>query len=105
MCKRIISPVVLHNEELHNLYCSPIIIRMIKVKEDEMGRAYNMYVRKGIHVGYSWEIPKEGGQDVGGWIILSCILERENGVMWTGLSLRIGITEGSCEHENEPWVL
>jgi hypothetical protein len=28
----------LHNEELHNLYSSPNIIRMI-VKEDEMGRA------------------------------------------------------------------
>jgi hypothetical protein len=27
----------LHNEELHNLYSSPIIIRMIK--EDEIGRA------------------------------------------------------------------
>jgi acyl-coenzyme A synthetase/AMP-(fatty) acid ligase len=29
----------LHNEELHNLYSSPNIIRMIKSKEDEMGRA------------------------------------------------------------------
>jgi hypothetical protein len=29
----------LHNEELHNLYSSPIIIRMNQVKEDEMGRA------------------------------------------------------------------
>jgi hypothetical protein len=28
----------LHNEELPNLYSSPSII---KVKEDEMGRAYN----------------------------------------------------------------
>jgi hypothetical protein len=27
----------LHNEELHNLYCSPSIIRIIK--EDEMGGA------------------------------------------------------------------
>jgi hypothetical protein len=27
----------LHNEELHNLYCSPSIIRMIEVKDDEMG--------------------------------------------------------------------
>jgi hypothetical protein len=26
----------LHNEELHNLYSSPSIIRMIKVKEDKM---------------------------------------------------------------------
>jgi hypothetical protein len=29
----------LHNKELHNLYTSPSIIRMISVKEDEMGRA------------------------------------------------------------------
>jgi hypothetical protein len=29
----------LHNEELHNLYTSPSIIRIIRVKEDEMGRA------------------------------------------------------------------
>jgi hypothetical protein len=31
----------LHNEELHNLYCLPSIIRMIKSKEDEMGGAYS----------------------------------------------------------------
>jgi hypothetical protein len=29
----------LHNGELHNLYSSPSIIRIIKSKEDEMGRA------------------------------------------------------------------
>jgi hypothetical protein len=29
----------LHNEELYNLYSSPNIIRMIRFKEDEMGRA------------------------------------------------------------------
>jgi hypothetical protein len=28
----------LHNEELHNFYSSPSIIKMIQVKEDEMGR-------------------------------------------------------------------
>jgi hypothetical protein len=33
----------LHNEELHNLYSLPNIIRMIKVKEDEMGRAYSTH--------------------------------------------------------------
>jgi hypothetical protein len=27
----------LHNEELHDLYSSPNIIRIIKVEEDEMG--------------------------------------------------------------------
>jgi hypothetical protein len=35
--------------------------------------------------------PNMGYQDVGGWIILGCILERWVGVMWTGLVwLRIG---------------
>jgi hypothetical protein len=29
----------LDNEELHNLYTSPNIIRVIKSKEDEMGKA------------------------------------------------------------------
>jgi hypothetical protein len=31
----------LNNEVLHSLYSSPSIIRMIQVKEDEMGRAYS----------------------------------------------------------------
>jgi hypothetical protein len=29
----------LHNEELHNLYSLPSIIRIIKLEEDEVGRA------------------------------------------------------------------
>jgi hypothetical protein len=32
----------LHNEELHNFYSSPNIIRMIKHKENEMGMACSM---------------------------------------------------------------
>jgi hypothetical protein len=36
----------MHNEELHNLYSSPSIIRMIKVKEDEMGRACSTHEAK-----------------------------------------------------------
>jgi hypothetical protein len=27
----------LHNDELHNLYSSPNIVRVIKIKEDEVG--------------------------------------------------------------------
>jgi hypothetical protein len=37
----------LHNVELRNLYSSPSIIRMIQVKEDEMGRAYSTNGEKG----------------------------------------------------------
>jgi hypothetical protein len=46
-------------------------------------------------MGYWWEGQRERGlkedQDVSGWIILVRILERWDGVMWTGLVwLRIG---------------
>jgi len=33
----------LHNEELHNLYASPSIIRSDQVKGDEMGGACSMH--------------------------------------------------------------
>jgi hypothetical protein len=50
--------------------------------------------RRGKYIGCWWERQSERGhredQDVGGWI-LGQILERWNGVMWTGLVwLRIG---------------
>jgi hypothetical protein len=35
----------LHNEELHNLYASPHIIRAIKIKEYEMDGAYSTHRR------------------------------------------------------------
>jgi hypothetical protein len=63
----------LHNEELHNLYSSPSIIRMIK------SRRMKWAGRRGMHVGYWLEIKKERDlwedQDVSGWI-LKWILER-----------------------------
>jgi hypothetical protein len=47
----------LHNEELHNVYSSPNIIRMIQVKEDEMDRAFSM--NGAMHIAYWWESQKE----------------------------------------------
>jgi hypothetical protein len=46
-----------------------------------------------------WESRKEREhyeyQDTGGWIILKCILEGQDGVVWTGsIWLRIGTSEG-----------
>jgi hypothetical protein len=45
--------------------------------------------RRGTHIRYWWESQKERdhGEDqyVGRWIILKWILERQNGVVWTGL--------------------
>jgi hypothetical protein len=64
----------LHNEELHNLYSSPSIIRMIKSRRmrwaghvARIGEKRNAYVKERDH----WE-----DQDVGGWTILKWILER-----------------------------
>jgi hypothetical protein len=80
----------LHNEELHDLYSSPSIIRIIKSRRmrwaghiARMGEKRNVYR---LLVG-----KPEGRRPLGGWIILGCILERWDGVMWTGLVwLRIG---------------
>jgi hypothetical protein len=36
----------LHYEELHNLYSSPSMIRMIKIKEDEMDKACSTHGRE-----------------------------------------------------------
>jgi hypothetical protein len=61
-----------------------------------------------MHIRYWWESQKEinhcENQDVGGWIISKSMLEKWNGVVWSGLILlRIGTSvEGSCEHGNEP---
>jgi hypothetical protein len=60
-----------------------------------------------MHIGFWWVSQKEGDQytdlDVGGRIILRWILEKYDGVVWTGLIwLRIGIVEGSYGNGNEP---
>jgi hypothetical protein len=85
----------LHNKELRDLYFSPSIIRIIKSRRmrwaghvarvGEKRNAYRLLVGK-----------PEGRRPLGRprrrrWIILGRILERWDGVMWTGLVwLRIG---------------
>jgi hypothetical protein len=50
----------LHNDELHDLYASPNIIRIIIVKEDELGSVCSTNGgRKGTHIGYWWESQRE----------------------------------------------
>jgi hypothetical protein len=76
----------LHNEELHNLYSSPCIIRMITSRR--MRWAGNV-ARTGrrLHIGFRWEGLKEidhhqEDRDVDGRIILKWILDR---MKWYGL--------------------
>jgi hypothetical protein len=70
----------LHNQELHNLYSSPNIIRMIKSRRMRWSGHVAQMGRRGMHTGYWWESQKERDhwedQDVCGWTILKWILER-----------------------------
>jgi hypothetical protein len=49
----------LHNEELHNFYCSPSIVRMIKARKMRCAGHVARMGRRGMHVGYWWESQKE----------------------------------------------
>jgi hypothetical protein len=70
----------LHNEELHNLYSLPNIIRMIKSKRMKRAGHVTQMGGGGMHIGYWWESQKERNhqedQNIGGWAILRRILER-----------------------------
>jgi hypothetical protein len=50
----------LHNEELHNLYSSPNIIRMIKSRRMRWAGHVARMGRRGMHIGYWWGSQKEG---------------------------------------------
>jgi hypothetical protein len=64
----------LHNDERHNLYSSPNIIRMIKSRRLRLAGHVARMGRRGMHIGYWWDIQKERdhweAQDVRGWTIL-----------------------------------
>jgi hypothetical protein len=49
----------LHNEELHNLYSSPNIIRMINSRKMRWTGHVAQIGRRGMHIGYLWESQKE----------------------------------------------
>jgi hypothetical protein len=70
----------LHNEELHNLYSLPNIIRMILSRRIRWAGQVHKWGRRGMHIGYWWESQKkrdhQKDQDVGGWTILKWILEK-----------------------------
>jgi hypothetical protein len=50
---------ILHNEELHNLYCSPSIIRIIKSRRMRWAVHVARMGRRGMHIGFWWESRKE----------------------------------------------
>jgi hypothetical protein len=72
----------LHNEELHNLYSSPSVIRMIKSRRMRWAGHVARIGRSGMHIGYFWESQKERDhwedEDVGGRTILRWILEKQD---------------------------
>jgi hypothetical protein len=49
----------LHNEELHDLYSSPNIIRMIKSRRMRWAGHVARMGRRGMHMGNWWESQKE----------------------------------------------
>jgi hypothetical protein len=48
-----------HNEELHNLYSSPSIIRMVKSMRMRWAGNVARMGRRGMRKGYWWESQKE----------------------------------------------
>jgi hypothetical protein len=50
---------ILHNEELHNFYSSPNMIRMIKSRRMRWAGHVARMGRGGMHIGYRWESQKE----------------------------------------------
>jgi hypothetical protein len=49
----------LHNEELHNLYSSPSIIRIIKSRRMRLAGHVARMVRRGTLIDYWWESQRE----------------------------------------------
>jgi hypothetical protein len=64
----------LHKEELHNLYSSPSIIRMIKSRRMRWAGNVARMGRRGMHMRFRWESQKERDHqedlNIGGRIIL-----------------------------------
>jgi hypothetical protein len=89
----------MHNEQLHNLYCSQNLIIMIK--SSRMRWVWHVACTgiKGMHTGFWWESQTEGDHsedlDACERITFRLILEKQDGVVRTGVIwLRIGTSGG-----------
>jgi hypothetical protein len=51
----------LHNEELHDLYSSPSIIRMVKARRMRWAGHVARMARRGTHIGCWWKSQRDGG--------------------------------------------
>jgi hypothetical protein len=64
----------LHKEELHNLYSSPSIIRMIRSRRMRWAEHVTRKMRRGLYIGCWWESQKERdhyeNKQVCGWRLL-----------------------------------
>jgi hypothetical protein len=77
----------LHNEELHDLYSSPSMIRIIKSMRIRWENHVARMGRRGTRIDYWRGRDHSEDQDVGGWIILGWILQMWDGdVDWIGLA-------------------
>ena len=90
----------LHNEELHDLYCSPNIVPVIKIEMSEMGGACSMYGGEerriqGFGGGNLRERDHLGDPRVDGSIVLRLVFRKWDVWVWTGLIwIRIGTGGG-----------
>jgi hypothetical protein len=78
----------LHNEELHNLHFLPGISRTIKSRRMRLAGHVAQMGRSGKYVCYWWE-SQNGMRPLARlrhWLVDNIkIMERQNGVIWTGL--------------------
>jgi hypothetical protein len=66
----------LHNEELHDLYSSPNIVRVIKSRRMRWARHVAGLGRREAGKGFWWRNLRERDPDVGGRIILRWIFRK-----------------------------
>jgi hypothetical protein len=89
----------LHNDELHSLYSSPNIVRVIKLRRMRLAGHVARKGKREVFTGFWLGGPKERDQwedlDVGGRITLIWVLGRQGSMGQTGFSwLRIGSSGG-----------